>query len=317
MTNFSSSSRPPISQEVENPSSFNFSIPLPEESPSTPVCGVGETVESTTHLTKVVVSPVLPSGEILPCSPTLVLSCDKSQNSKAQCVMKPNVKPLTKEVEMASRAVSSIMSKRLFEGDFPEERGPESNILAAGVELVVVQSLASLRGDVQPTLLDTELRSPKQVPHNVQPVFDQTPRLFDVESEKEKEEPPLKWSRTEVRGATTLTVGVPDRNIVKSSPEADLINESTEFAKERQRKGKGKIVEFHSKGDKKRYGTRSETQKVMGSAIAASIIQMESDRKRRREGHEPKKPTSTHLHVGSSYTESDDVAAYVVKRMKQ
>ncbi|KAH0746082.1 hypothetical protein KY285_007739 [Solanum tuberosum] len=77
------------------------------------------------------------------------------------------------------------------------------------------------------------------------------------------------------------------------------------------------MVEFHSKGDKKRYGTMSETQKVMGSAIAASRIQMERDRKRRREGHEPEKPTSTPLHVGSSDTESDDVAAYVVKRWKE
>ncbi|KAG5604618.1 hypothetical protein H5410_026110 [Solanum commersonii] len=29
--------------KVENPSSFNFFIPLPDETPSTPVCGVGET----------------------------------------------------------------------------------------------------------------------------------------------------------------------------------------------------------------------------------------------------------------------------------
>ncbi|KAG5590628.1 hypothetical protein H5410_041142 [Solanum commersonii] len=43
MSNSVSSSQTIISQEVENPSSFNFSIPLPNETPSTLVCGVGET----------------------------------------------------------------------------------------------------------------------------------------------------------------------------------------------------------------------------------------------------------------------------------
>ncbi|KAG5604806.1 hypothetical protein H5410_026298, partial [Solanum commersonii] len=43
MSNSISSSQTLISQEVENPSSFNFSIPPPDETPSTPVCGVGET----------------------------------------------------------------------------------------------------------------------------------------------------------------------------------------------------------------------------------------------------------------------------------
>ncbi|KAG5581752.1 hypothetical protein H5410_052379, partial [Solanum commersonii] len=52
MSNSVSSFQTLISQEVENPSSFNFSIPPPNETPSTPVCGVGETGESTTPLTK-------------------------------------------------------------------------------------------------------------------------------------------------------------------------------------------------------------------------------------------------------------------------
>ncbi|KAG5620769.1 hypothetical protein H5410_005987 [Solanum commersonii] len=43
MSNSVSTSQTLISQEVENPSSFNFSIPLPDKTPSTPVCGVGET----------------------------------------------------------------------------------------------------------------------------------------------------------------------------------------------------------------------------------------------------------------------------------
>ncbi|KAH0745929.1 hypothetical protein KY285_007586 [Solanum tuberosum] len=318
MTNSSTSSKTHIPQEVENPSSFNFSTPLPEQSPSTPVCGVGETSESITLLTEVVVSPALPSGEILPYSPTLVLSCDKSQNSEAQSVIKPKVDHPTEEVEVLSKRVSSTMSERLFDGDLPEGKGPESNILAAGAELVTVQSLASLRGNVQPTLLEQELRSLEQVPHSVQPMFDQTRRSFDLESDKEEEEEvPLEWSRKGVRGANTLTVDVLYLETVKSTPEAVLTHEPTEYAKERKRKGKGKMVKSHSKRDKKRYGTRSEMQKVMGSAIAANVIQMERARKRRWECHFPEKPTSTPLPVRSSDIESDDVVAYVAKRRKE
>ncbi|KAG5605957.1 hypothetical protein H5410_027449 [Solanum commersonii] len=167
------------------------------------------------------------------------------------------------------------MSERLFEGDLPEGRNPESHILAAGALLVAVQSLASLRGDVKPTLVPTESRSPEQVPFSVQPMFDQTPTSFDVE--------------------------------IKSAPKSVPTDKPTEFAKERKRKGKGKMVESHSKGDNKRYGSRSEMQKVMGSAIATSIIQMERARKRRKEGHEPEKPTSTPLHVGFSDSEDKEM----------
>ncbi|KAG5571903.1 hypothetical protein H5410_061669 [Solanum commersonii] len=179
---------------VQNTQFFQLLHSSPRRVSSTPVCGVGETGESTTLLTEVVVSPALPAGEILPCSPTLVLSCDKSQNLVAQSIVKPSVEPTTKEVEVVSRAVSSTMSEQLLEGDLPEGRGLESSILVAGVELVVVQSLALLRGDVQPTLLELELRSPEQVPHSVQPVFDHTPRSFDVETEEKEQEPPLRWS---------------------------------------------------------------------------------------------------------------------------
>uniref|UniRef100_M1DPT4 Uncharacterized protein n=1 Tax=Solanum tuberosum TaxID=4113 RepID=M1DPT4_SOLTU len=55
----------------------------------------------------------------------------------------------------------------------------------------------------------------------------------------------------------------------------------------------------------------------MGSAIAASRVQTERARKRRREGHEPEKPTSTLLPIGSSDTESDDVASYMAKKRKE
>ncbi|KAG5616619.1 hypothetical protein H5410_016443 [Solanum commersonii] len=234
MTSSASSSKTPISQEVENPSPFNFFVLLPEESPSTSVCGIGQTDESINPLAKVVASLILSSEEILPCSLTLVLSCDKSQNSKAQSVAKRVDEPSTEEVEVASRVVSSTMYERFFERDLPEGKGPESNILAAGAELMVA---------------------------------------------------------------------VPDLETAKNSPEVDHIAKSTKSEKEIQKK-KGKMVVSCSKGDKKRSRTRSETQKVMGSAIAASRVQT-------------KRPTSTPLTVGSSNTESDDFVAYVAQRRKE
>ncbi|KAG5572141.1 hypothetical protein H5410_061907 [Solanum commersonii] len=259
MTNSASSSKILISQEVENPSSFNFSIPLPDESHSTPVCGVGEMDESITPLAEVVASPVLSSEENLPYSPTL--------NSEAQYVDESSAE----EVEVASRGVSSTMSERFFEGDLPEGRGPESNILAVGAELVATQSLTLLRGN------------------------------------EEEEKPPLRWNRIGVRGSNTLTVGIPN---------LETANNTHESEKERQRNGKGNMVVSRSKGDKKRYGTRSETQKLMGSAIAASRVQTERARKRRRKVHEPKKPTSTHLPIMSSDTESNRIKEGEEKRVE-
>jgi len=129
MPNSSSSSNLPVPLEIENHCSFNFSTPFPEESPSTPVCDVGETGESTTPLTEVVASPILLSGEFLPCSPTLVLSGEKSQNSEAQSVVKPSVDPLTKKVEVFSRAVYFTMSERLFDGIFLREKVPSQTFL--------------------------------------------------------------------------------------------------------------------------------------------------------------------------------------------
>ncbi|KAH0665680.1 hypothetical protein KY285_026886 [Solanum tuberosum] len=144
--------------------------------------------ESFTPQTGVVASPVLLSDDMLVCSPTLVLSGEKSQNSEAQSVAKPDVELIFEETEVGSLAVSSTMSERLFEGDLPEGKGPESCILAVGAELMAVQSLASLRRDVQPTLLEHELESLDQVPHRSEAIFDQTPKSFDVGSDKEEEE---------------------------------------------------------------------------------------------------------------------------------
>uniref|UniRef100_M1DBE9 Uncharacterized protein n=1 Tax=Solanum tuberosum TaxID=4113 RepID=M1DBE9_SOLTU len=103
MSNISSPSKLPVSQEIETLSSFNFSIPPSEESPSTPVCGVGESAESIIPHTEVVASPVLNSGKIFHRSHTLVLSGEKSQNSEAQSVVMPILETPTEDLEVVSR----------------------------------------------------------------------------------------------------------------------------------------------------------------------------------------------------------------------
>ncbi|KAG5604726.1 hypothetical protein H5410_026218 [Solanum commersonii] len=203
---------------------------------------------------------------------------------------KPNIGLFSEEIDAGSMRVSSVMSERLFEGDLPKGKGPESCILTAGVELVAVQILVSLRGDVQPTFLEHELESPDQVPHRNEPIFDQTPKSFNVGSDKEEEEIPLKWKSRGRRGG---------KNLKKML-----------LRKERHRKGKGKLVPFHPKGDKRKYVTRSETQK-------ANKAQIERTRKRRREGLEPEQPSSIPLPIESSETEFEDVAKYVAKRRRE
>ncbi|KAG5605579.1 hypothetical protein H5410_027071 [Solanum commersonii] len=86
MSNPSSPPKSPLSQEIEIPSLFNFSIPPPEGSPSTPVCGVGETDEFITLHTDVLESPISNPIEILPCSPMIILLGKDSQNFEAQRV---------------------------------------------------------------------------------------------------------------------------------------------------------------------------------------------------------------------------------------
>ncbi|KAH0748136.1 hypothetical protein KY290_027368 [Solanum tuberosum] len=241
--------------------------------------------ESISPAIDVLVCPVLYSGNMLVCSPTLVLSSDKSPNLEAQSVSKPNEVLPTEEIDIGSMEVSSTISERLFEGDLPEGKGPESCILTAGAELVAIQSLASLRGDKK------------------------------EEEEEEDDDVPLRWRSRGMRGGNQSQVNVPELETVKGT--IDSVGKSGEQEKERQRKGKGKLALSHSKGDKRKYVTRSETQKFMGSAIAASKAHTERTRKRRREWLEPDQPASTPLIIEKSETESEDAAKYVAKRRRE
>ncbi|KAL3334581.1 hypothetical protein AABB24_031023 [Solanum stoloniferum] len=153
-------------------------------------------------------------------------------------------------------------------------------------------------------------------PLSVDLIFDQTPKSFDIRTE-EKEEPILRWNKTVIWGGNSSPVETPNLNVANIVSKVEHIVEPNRSETESQRKGKGKMVMARSKGEKKRYGTISETQKVLGSAIAASKAQTERTMKRRKEGHEPEQPTSTPMSIGSSETESDDIAAYVAKRRKE
>ncbi|KAG5629860.1 hypothetical protein H5410_001577 [Solanum commersonii] len=192
--------------------------------------------------------------------------------------------------------MASTISEKLFEGDLPEGKGPDSCILTAGAELVVVQSLASLKGDTQHTLLDQELRSSDQVPHRSQYVFDQTPISLSVENdgEEEEEEPQLRWRSKDVSPATR-----------------------TNSAEERNKKGKGKLIKAHLKGEKKRYGMRSVTQKVLGSAMEANATQTERIRKKRQEGSLTVEPTSTSVPIDDSETQYKDIVRTMAKRKRE
>ncbi|KAG5579388.1 hypothetical protein H5410_050015 [Solanum commersonii] len=216
-------------EKIETPSSFNFSIPPPEKSSSIPVSRVGETAEFFTPHTEVVTSPVLNSGEIFPCSPTLVLFGKESQNFEAQSIMKSTLEKPFKDLEIVSKVVSSTMSERTE-------------------ELVAVQSLASLRGDMQPTLLEQELRSPEQVPHSVQPVFDQNSKSFDVDSEEEKEEDTLLvWRKKRVRGKNVVNMTISDLEAVDVVPEAKLDDKPNKSLKKEKGREKGKMMDSQTK----------------------------------------------------------------------
>ncbi|KAG5592065.1 hypothetical protein H5410_042579 [Solanum commersonii] len=291
MPNFESSSKTTLSQVVENPSSFDFSISTLEDSPSTPVYGAGEMDESFTPQTEITAFHVPLSDEVLVCSPILVLSGDKSQNSEAQSMAKPSAKLLYEETEVGSMVVSSTITERLFERDLPERKGPDSCILTAGAELV------------------DELRSPDQVPNRSEPIFDQTPKYLDIGSDKEEEEEiPLKWNSRGMLGGNKSQENIPELETVKGTPSIPIVEESAKQENEQQRKGKGKLVLTHPKGDKRKYVTRTETQKVMWSVITASKAQTERNRKMRREGVEPEQPASAPLSIKNSETESKDAA---------
>ncbi|KAG5630561.1 hypothetical protein H5410_002278 [Solanum commersonii] len=261
MSNSSSPSKSPFSQEIENPS---HSIPPPEGSPSTPVCRLS--------------------------------------------VVKPTPETPTEDIEFVSQRgpVSSTMSERLFEGDLPKGKGMESNLLASAEELVVVQSLASLKRDIQPTHLEQECKSPKQATHGVQPVYDKTPETMGVTSkEEDEEETPLVWSRKGVRGAYASTVDIRYFGV-------------TEVKGKEKGKGRGKWWNLPPKETKRRYTTRGVVQKFLRDALVENEVHTERNQRQIRLLRMPtEEPTAVPQNIGSSETKTKDIVQPLVKWKKE
>ncbi|KAH0665068.1 hypothetical protein KY285_026274 [Solanum tuberosum] len=169
-------------------------------------------------------------------------------------MVKPASGVPTEELEVISLPgpVSSIMSERLFYGDLLEEKGTKSNILAAAEELVV-QSLTSLKGDIQPLFSEADCKSPEQVPIKVHSVCGQTPEVNTVTND---DDVPLSWSRKGVRGAHAPDVVAANPVGTGTATDAKCVEEPSES----ERKRKRKAVESTPKGEDRKYVTR-ELQK--------------------------------------------------------
>lgn len=106
-------------------------------------------------------------------------------------------------------------------------------------KLVIIQSLVSLRGDVQPTLWDQELRSADQVPYRDQQIFNQTPTLFRVRSNEEEEtEPQLRWKYRGMCGANLPQTEIQGLESDQNVPASVLHATRADSDEERKRKGK-------------------------------------------------------------------------------
>ena len=129
-----------------------------------------------------------------------------------------------------------MLPDNLFEGDLPNHKAFESNILAASEELVI-ESLAMMREEAMAE--QTEVLEREEV-RTTQPIFDKTPNIgrysSSASSDSESEDEPLKWKVERREG-------------------------------EKSRKGKDKVVE---EAPKRRPTTRSAAQKLMADALKAS-----------------------------------------------
>lgn len=124
--------------------------------------------------------------------------------------------------------------------------------------------------------MNEDVRSLEPFLIEIQPIFHQTPKSFDVSSEEEEEEEALLIRKKQgTRGSNIPHASDPKQGtaIVTHDHVAHTHAHSNE---ERKRKGKGKLVKSCVKESKRQYGTRSATQKVLGSAMLANAAQKEN-----------------------------------------
>ncbi|KAG5616007.1 hypothetical protein H5410_015831 [Solanum commersonii] len=258
MSNSDSFSKAPLSQVVENPSSFNFSTPTPEESPSVLVCGVVEMVESISPQTVVVPSPVFPFNEALRRNPWQNLMLNLS----------------LREMEVWSLAVSFTISERLFEGDLSEGK----NINWSSCIKSLTEVNLCLTKPLDPSVL----------------------RMMRKRGIRGR----IKMEKQRCARSKYSQISAHELETIKGAPEDASTTKRAGSTEERKRKGKGKLIKAHLKGENKR--------KVLGSVMEANATQTERIRTKRQKGLLVVEPISTHVPV----EDSEDITRYVAKRKR-
>ncbi|KAH0702584.1 hypothetical protein KY290_017899 [Solanum tuberosum] len=195
----------------------------------------------------------------------------------------------------------------------------EYNILAVVEELVVVQSVASLRRDTQPTLLEQKCRSPEQIPHGVQPMYDKTLETMKVNNEEaDDEETLLVWSRKRVRGANVSPVDIPDLGATEVVPETRIENKPTESERKQKKEREGENGGISNQRRKKEIcNKRGGTKITWRCSGGKQGIYREKSKTKKAFRVPTEEPTSVPQNIGSSETKSEDIVRAVVKRKKQ
>ncbi|KAH0737607.1 hypothetical protein KY290_036312 [Solanum tuberosum] len=179
------------------------------------------------------------------------------------------------------------MSERLFDGDLPEEKGTESNILATGEESVV-QSLTTLKGDMHHPFSEVECKSPDPVLNSR---GENTPKEVNVERE--------------ISGVDKVV---------------QVLEVPSEAVTKRNDKEKGKLVDSSSAKVVLKYTTRGSQKKLMGDAMEANKSQTLRNRRKMKttvskdvQIVNPIDISKESMVVGSSEIESKDIVRVVAK----
>ncbi|KAH0754577.1 hypothetical protein KY290_024847 [Solanum tuberosum] len=133
----------------------------------------------------------------LVCSPSLDLN--DPQNSSPNKVVQSKMGQESEAPLSPSQPgpISSLLSELIFEGDLPEEKNSDSNILASSEELVV-ESLTEMRESIRAPFSKKGDRNPEASLETFAPKFDKTPGTVlpstIIDDEEDEDNPPLCWA---------------------------------------------------------------------------------------------------------------------------
>ncbi|KAG5606002.1 hypothetical protein H5410_027494, partial [Solanum commersonii] len=175
-----------------NPMAFSSSSSDPI---STPISTIPPVEEYHTQTTEVIPYSIDKASPV--CSPSLDLidpqnfSPDKLVQSKMGQESEAPLSP------SQPGPISSLLSELLFEGDLPEEKNSESNILASSEELVV-ESLTEMMESIRAPFSEEGDRNPKASLETFEPKFDKIPGTIQpstiIDDEEDKDNRPLCWA---------------------------------------------------------------------------------------------------------------------------